>query len=121
MYSVPPTHHGSCPETKGMCVCVCVCVCDAQIFQIMLKLRGSIMMRRNHVFFCPSALSPVRVCVCVCLTHFLWFVSSTLLHHYSISCLLRGKYDPGHVAMLCLSAFRTQDCQGSVACRCNGC
>ena len=34
-----------------------VCVCDAQIFQIMLKLRGSTMMRRNHVFFCPSALS----------------------------------------------------------------
>ena len=56
-----------------MCVCVCVCphwvgsgfplkvslcVCDVQIFQIMLKLRGSTMMRRNHEFFCPSALSP---------------------------------------------------------------
>ena len=39
-------------------VCVCVCVCDAQIFQIMLKLRGSTMMRRNHESFCPSALSP---------------------------------------------------------------
>ena len=32
------THH---PSTGGtVCVCVCVCVCDAQIFQIMLKLRG---------------------------------------------------------------------------------
>ena len=42
-----------------LCVCVCVCVlCDAQIFQIMLKLRGSTMMRRNHEFFCPGALSP---------------------------------------------------------------
>ena len=37
---------------------VCLCVCDAQIFQIMLKLRGSTMMRRNNQFFCPSALSP---------------------------------------------------------------
>ena len=39
-------------------VCVCVCVCDAQIIQIMLKLRGSTMMRRNHEFFCSVALSP---------------------------------------------------------------
>ena len=41
-----------------MCVCMCVCVCDAQIFQIMLKLRGSTMMRPNHEFFCSVALSP---------------------------------------------------------------
>ena len=40
------------------CVCVCVCVCDAQIFQIMLKLRGSTMMRPNHEFFCSVALLP---------------------------------------------------------------
>ena len=33
-------------------------VCDAQIFQIMLKLRGSTMMRPNHEFFCSVALSP---------------------------------------------------------------
>ena len=26
---------------RGVCVCVHVCVCDTQIFQIMLKLRGS--------------------------------------------------------------------------------
>ena len=39
-------------------MCVCVCVCDAQFFQIMLKLRGSTMMRRNHEFFCSGALSP---------------------------------------------------------------
>ena len=49
-------------KSSGQCVCVCVCVCvfvcDAQIFQIMLKLRGSTMMRRNHEFSCPSALSP---------------------------------------------------------------
>ena len=31
---------------------VCVCVCDAQFFQIMLKLRGSTMMRPNHVCVC---------------------------------------------------------------------
>ena len=51
-----------------------VCVCDAQIFQIMLKLRGSTMMRPNHEFFCSVALSPgfrnwvemTCVCVCVC-------------------------------------------------------
>ena len=35
----------------------CNCVCDAQFFQIMLKLRGSTMMRPNHEFWC--------VCVCV--------------------------------------------------------
>ena len=47
---------------------VCVCVCDAQIFQIMLKLRGSTMMRPNHEFFCSVALSPgLCVCVYVCL------------------------------------------------------
>ena len=66
-------------KSPCVCVCVCVCVCDAQIFQIMLKLRGSTMMRLNHEFFCPGALSPgfrnwvemtcnmcVCVCVCVC-------------------------------------------------------
>ena len=51
---------------------VCVCVCDAQIFQIVLKLRGSTIMRPNHKFFCSVALSlgfrasGVCVCVCVC-------------------------------------------------------
>ena len=39
-------------------MCVCVCVCDTKIFQIMLKLRGSTMMRSNHEFFCSVALSP---------------------------------------------------------------
>ena len=39
---------------------VCVCVCEAQFFQIVLKLRGSTMMRPNHEFWC------VCVCVCVC-------------------------------------------------------
>ena len=51
------------------------CVCAAQIFQIMLKLRGSTMMRRNHEFCCSVALSPGfrnwvemtrKMCVCVC-------------------------------------------------------
>ena len=41
-----------------VCVCVCVCVCDAQFFQIMLKLRGSTMLRPNHEFLCSVALSP---------------------------------------------------------------
>ena len=41
-----------------VCVCVCVCVCDAQIFQIMLKLRGSTMMRPNYEFCCSVALLP---------------------------------------------------------------
>ena len=41
-----------------VCVCVCMCVCDAQFFQIMLKLRGSIMMRPNHKFCCSVAPSP---------------------------------------------------------------
>ena len=36
----------------------CVCMCDAQFFQIMLKLRGSTMMRPNHEFLCSVALSP---------------------------------------------------------------
>ena len=36
-------------------------VCDAQFFQIMLKLRGSTMMRPNHEFFCSVAL--LSVCV----------------------------------------------------------
>ena len=47
-------------------------LCDAQIFQIMLKLRGSTMLRPNHEFFCPVALSPgfrnwveSQGCVCV--------------------------------------------------------
>ena len=39
---------------------VCVRVCDAQFLQIMLKLRGSTMMRLNHEFWCSG------VCVCVC-------------------------------------------------------
>ena len=42
----------------GSVSCVCVCVCDAQFFQIMLKLRGSTMMRPNHEFCCFVALSP---------------------------------------------------------------
>ena len=52
-------------QTKDLrcVVCVCVCVCDAQIFQIMVKLRGSTMMRPNHEFFCSVALSPGCVCV----------------------------------------------------------
>ena len=29
------------PLLQTMCVCVCVCVCDAQIIQILHKLRGS--------------------------------------------------------------------------------
>ena len=41
-----------------MCAFLCVCVCDAQFFQIMLKLRGSTMMRPNHEFGCSVALSP---------------------------------------------------------------
>ena len=39
-------------QQEGMCVCAC----DAQIFQLLLKLRGSITMRRNHEFFCFVAL-----------------------------------------------------------------
>ena len=59
-----------------VCVCVrtphvCVCVCDAQFFQIMLKLRGSTMMRPNHEFCCSVALC-VCVCVCVCVCSVLW-------------------------------------------------
>ena len=36
----------------------CVCVWVTQFFQIMLKLRGSTMMRPNHEFLCSVALSP---------------------------------------------------------------
>ena len=47
--AAPPRYNNTqiarfvCP-TAPPGVCVCVCVCDAQIFQIMLKLRGSTMM-----------------------------------------------------------------------------
>ena len=45
-------------QSVFVCVCVCVCVFDAQFFQIMLKMRGSIMMRPNHESYCSIALSP---------------------------------------------------------------
>ena len=38
--------------------CVCVCVCESQIYEIILKLQGSTMMRPNHEFFCSVALLP---------------------------------------------------------------
>ena len=84
-----------------VCVCVCVCVCDAQFFQIMLKLRGSTMMRPTHEFWCSVALPPglrnwVEMarnmqqegvgCVCVCAkgikSIMLKLRGSTFLHSY---------------------------------------
>ena len=83
----------------GVCVCVCVCACDAQFFQIMLKLRGSTMMRLNHEFWCSVALLCVCVCVCVCVKITLWKTECQSQDplHTCFSALLQGECGGGGV------------------------
>ena len=65
-HTLPPVLFFARPTPASLCMACaaappvpqCAVLCAAQFFQIMLKLRGSTMMRLNHEFCGPSALSP---------------------------------------------------------------